>query len=43
MTNRQLVIICGTAVVVTAMALGYSSDQVAAIIRVIALCLGVAF
>lgn len=43
MTNKQLVIICGTAVVIAAMALGYSSEQVTAIIRVVALCLGVAF
>ncbi len=43
MTNKQLVIICGTAVVVAAMAFGYSSEQITAIIRVIALCLGVVF
>ena len=43
LTNKQLVIICASIVVCVALALGYSIDQVVALIRVVALCLGVAF
>ena len=43
MSNKQLAIICGAGVVCVALALGYSAEQVTAIIRVIALCLGVVF